>query len=83
MKIFVPEDNTFTLLSSEKPGFYECQVPVVIKNRWEAPCQTLTITGCLEESYIQFDPPGVCLTPVPLLTEISCEFNILAFKYTV
>ena len=68
-------------LSSEEPGLYEAVVPVVINEQWATPYQMLYISGQLQEPKVWFDPPGICMTPVPLLTDIHCEFNVLASQY--
>ncbi|KAK7478911.1 hypothetical protein BaRGS_00029892 [Batillaria attramentaria] len=69
------------VIMTDEPGIYECVVPVVINELWDTPYQFLHITGRLEEPRIWFDPPGICLTPVPLVTDVSCEFNVLASQY--
>ena len=69
-------------LCTEEPGVYEAVVPVVISEQWDKPYQMLYIRGQLQEPKIWFDPPGICMTPVPLLTDIHCEFNVLASQYT-
>ncbi|XP_076467202.1 cilia and flagella-associated protein 47-like [Babylonia areolata] len=65
----------------KEPGVYEAVVPVVINEQWDKPYQMLYITGQLREPKVWFDPPGICLTPVPLLTDVHCEFNVLASQY--
>lgn len=67
----------------KNPGFYEAVVPVVIDNQWSDPYQMLYITGQLKEPKIWFDPPGICMTPVPLLTDFHFEFNLFASQYSI
>ncbi|XP_070190234.1 cilia and flagella-associated protein 47-like isoform X3 [Littorina saxatilis] len=64
-----------------EPGLYDAVVPVIINEQWDTPYQMLYITGKLQEPKVWFDPPGICMTPVPLLTDIHCEFNVLASQY--
>ena len=72
---------TYTACVTEEPGLYEAVVPVVINEQWATPYQMLYISGQLQEPKVWFDPPGICMTPVPLLTDIHCEFNVLASQY--
>ncbi|KAL8606797.1 hypothetical protein ACOMHN_049626 [Nucella lapillus] len=65
----------------KEAGVYEAVVPVVIHEQWDKPYQMLHIVGELQEPQLGFDPPGICLTPVPLLTDVHCEFSILASQY--
>ncbi|KAH9504693.1 Cilia- and flagella-associated protein 47 [Bulinus truncatus] len=65
----------------ESPGQYRVTVPVVINSDWAKPFQFLEIYGELKSPTIWFDPPRILLTPVPLLTETSMEFTIMASNY--
>ncbi|XP_048239518.1 cilia and flagella-associated protein 47-like isoform X3 [Haliotis rufescens] len=66
-----------------QPGKFECLVPVVLDELWDKPYQYLHILGELKAPRVWFDPLAICLTPVPLTTEVSCEFNILGSQYRV
>lgn len=66
---------------SEVAGFYSCLVPVVINGNYDNPYQYVQINGVLKSPRVTFDPPAVCLLPVPLWTEISEDFTILCTQY--
>ncbi|XP_055954756.1 cilia and flagella-associated protein 47 [Patella vulgata] len=69
------------LFCPNAPGRYEAVVPIIVNEEWTKPYQYLQVMGELKAPKIWFDPPSLCLTPVPLLTEISGEFNLLASQY--
>ena len=64
-----------------RPGFYNVSVPVVVDDEFDKPYQYITLSGELQAPRMWFDPLAVVLTPVPLDTEISTEFQILAANY--
>ena len=47
----------------------------------ERPYQHLRVRGELQQSRLWFDPLAIVLTPVPLQTAISIDFQILASSY--
>ncbi|KAK3775916.1 hypothetical protein RRG08_017206 [Elysia crispata] len=65
----------------ESAGQYECCIPVVINSDWDKPFQFLEIFGELKAPEIWFDPRTIVLTPVPLHTEVSADFTLLASHY--
>ena len=67
---------------SVQPGHYEVTVPVMLDGDMEHPYQYLHIVGYLKAPVIWFDPLAIVLTPVPLDTEVSTKFTLLASNYT-
>lgn len=65
----------------EEAGKYECVVPVVINGHYNKPYQYLQLVAELKSPSMSFDPRNIILTPVPLATEISASFIILAAQY--
>ncbi|XP_035825915.1 cilia- and flagella-associated protein 47 [Aplysia californica] len=65
----------------ERSGRYQAVIPVVINSEWDKPFQFLEIYGELKAPEIWFDPHSIVLTPVPLMTEVSAEFTLLASHY--
>ena len=57
-------------------------LPLVINDEWDKPYQYLTLVGELKSPKLWFDPLAIVLTPVPLDTDISAEFHVMAANYT-
>ena len=66
---------------SGKPGKYVVVMPVILNDNEERPYQHLRVRGELQQSRLWFDPLAIVLTPVPLQTAISIDFQILASSY--
>ena len=64
-----------------RPGFYESTLPIVLDDDFERPYQYLKLTAEYHCPRLSFDPLAIVLTPVPLDTEVSAEFQILASGY--
>ncbi|XP_064627283.1 cilia- and flagella-associated protein 47-like isoform X2 [Lineus longissimus] len=64
------------------PGTYYSKVPVIINDMYTNPYVYLELTGYLKAPKIWFDPLAIVLTPVPLCTTVSAEFNILTANYS-
>ena len=66
---------------SVRPGFYNVSVPIVLDDEFDTPYQYISLSGELQAQRMWFDPLAVVLTPVPLDTEISADFQIMAANY--
>jgi len=56
-------------------------IPILI-NDVEKPYQYLQVIAEMKAPKIWFDPLALVMTPVPLMTEVSSEFMVLAAQYT-
>ncbi|XP_059154686.1 cilia- and flagella-associated protein 47-like isoform X2 [Physella acuta] len=65
----------------ESAGQYQVTIPVVINSNWSKPFQFIEIYGELKSPKMWFNPPKLFFTPVPLATEVSIDFTILASNY--
>ncbi|KAL5010428.1 hypothetical protein ScPMuIL_012733 [Solemya velum] len=63
-------------------GKYECLIPIIIDDNFEKPYQYLHVIAELKAPKMWFDPLAIVMTPVPLATEVSNEFMLLATQYT-
>ena len=66
----------------DRPGHFEAMVPMVLNDEWDTPYQLLTLVGELTSPRLWFDPLAIVLTPVPLDTAVSAEFQVMASNYT-
>ena len=57
-------------------------MPVILDDDYKRPYQYIHLVGYLKAPVIWFDPLAIVLTPVPLDTEVSTEFTLLAANYT-
>ncbi|XP_071134806.1 cilia- and flagella-associated protein 47-like isoform X3 [Mytilus edulis] len=64
----------------KEPGVHEILVPVLVNDE-EKPYQYIQIYAEMKSPRLWFDPLAIVLTPVPLLTEVSSEFTVLAAQY--
>lgn len=55
-------------------------IPILLNNE-EKPYQYIQIYAEMKSPRLWFDPLAIVLTPVPLMTEVSSEFTILAAQY--
>lgn len=67
--------------STARPGLFVAHVPVLLNGNRDVPYRTLTLKGELLSPNIKFDPECLRLTPVPLGTQVSVDFNIIATGY--
>ena len=67
---------------SVQPGHYQVTVPVIINDQFDRPYQYIHLTGYLKAPMLWFDPLAIVMTPVPLETEVSTDFIIMAANYT-
>ncbi len=63
------------------PGKYEAKVPVIINDDYNNPYVYITMVGELKAPRVWFDPLALVMTPVPLDTEITMDFQILCADY--
>ncbi|XP_078698604.1 cilia- and flagella-associated protein 47-like isoform X8 [Branchiostoma floridae x Branchiostoma belcheri] len=64
------------------PGQFYAKVPIILNGKRELPYQYLQLRGNMRSPRVTFDPLQVVLMPVPLATEVSAEFSIVASAYT-
>ena len=57
------------------------RVPVILNGNRDSPYRTLTLKGELQAPNLKFDPECLRLTPVPLSTQVTVNFNIIARGY--
>ena len=69
------------LSAAEQPGFYEVTLPIIIDDDYQRPYQYLKLSAELLSPRLAFDPLAIVLTPVPLDTDVSADFQILATSY--
>ena len=63
------------------PGLFVVHVPVILNGNRDIPYRTLTLKGELLAPNLKFDPECLRLTPVPLNTQLSVDFNVIARGY--
>ena len=56
-------------------------VPVILNGNRDIPYRTLTLKGELLAPNLKFDPECLRLMPVPLNTQLSVNFNVIARGY--
>lgn len=69
------------LFTPPSPGLFVVHVPVILNGNRDVPYRTLTLKGELLAPNLKFDPECLRLTPVPLNTQVSVNFNIIARGY--
>ena len=69
------------VFATARPGLFVAHVPVLLNGNRDSPYRTLTLKGELLAPNITFDPECLRLTPVPLGTQVSVNFNIIARGY--
>ncbi|CAH1800026.1 unnamed protein product [Owenia fusiformis] len=69
------------LFHPKEPGHYEAKIPVVLNDEFHKPYQFLKLVGELKAPRIWFDPLAIVMTPVPLDTEVSVKFHLMAANY--
>ena len=57
------------------------RVPVILNGNRDSPYRTLTLKGELLAPNLKFDPECLRLTTVPLSTQATVNFNIIARGY--
>lgn len=57
-------------------------IPIYINDIEDKPYQYLQVIGEMKAPKVWFDPLAIVMTPVPLLTEVTTEFTVLASQYT-
>ena len=72
---------SFHQISTESSGLFVAHVPVILNGNRDIPYRTLTLRGELLAPNLTFDPESVRLMPVPLNTQVSVNFNIIARGY--
>ncbi|XP_074645875.1 cilia and flagella-associated protein 47-like isoform X2 [Tubulanus polymorphus] len=81
---YLDPGETFKLFAAfcpREPGTFHCTVPLCINNEYCDPYTMLELYGQLKAPKMWFDPLAIVLTPVPLQTFVSAEFNILTANY--
>jgi hypothetical protein len=68
-------------ISKDKPGTYNCSLPIFLNENFSQPCYTLEINGVLSAPEINFDPEILILKPVPLGIEVCEKFYIKQSGY--
>ena len=53
-----------------------------VGNEFDKPYMYITLVGILKSPRLWFDPMAIVLTPVPLETEMTANFQILAANYS-
>ena len=60
---------------------FVAHIPVILNGNRDCTYRTLTLKGELLAPNLKFDPECLRLTPVPLGTPVSVNFNIIARGY--
>ncbi|XP_021363645.1 cilia- and flagella-associated protein 47-like isoform X2 [Mizuhopecten yessoensis] len=69
------------LFCPTEPCRHELVIPILI-NDSEKPYQYLQVIAEMKSPKLWFDPLAIVMTPVPLMTEVSTEFTVLAGQYS-
>ena len=81
MSPFILQFMYYFVWFPDKAGHYEVTVPVYINDEEKRAYQHITLCGELKSPMVWFDPLAIVLTPVPLGTDVSVDFSILAATY--
>jgi len=73
--------NGAIIFNTEHPGMFVAHIPVILNGNRDCTYRTLTLKGELLAPNLKFDPECLRLTPVPLGTPVSVNFNIIARGY--
>ena len=73
--------NCAIIVITEHPGMFVAHIPVILNGNRDCTYRTLTLKGELLAPNLKFDPECLRLTPVPLGTPVSVNFNIIARGY--
>jgi hypothetical protein len=60
----------------DKPGLFECNLPVILNNNFEQPYYNIQVLGELVQPNIMFEPEVLILKPVPLGVEVVDQILI-------
>ena len=69
------------LFCPDKPGKYNCNLPIYLNDDFAQPCYIVEINGELASPEIQFDPEILILKPVPLDMQLADKFYIKQSGY--
>lgn len=69
------------LFCPDRPGKYNCNLPIYLNDDFSQPCYMIEINGELASPEIQFDPELLVLKPVPLGMQLSEKFFIRQSGY--
>ena len=78
-----PNDSfqLMVLFSPDAPGVYDCQIPIIVNDKFEQPYYNIQITGELLSPKLVFDPSTLILKPIPLGLTRTEKIVLKAFNY--
>jgi hypothetical protein len=67
----------------DKPGKYECKIPIIVNDNYEQPYYKIEVTGELLTPSITFEPNLLVFKPIPLGLPRSEKIVIRPIGYEV